>query len=135
MPSRSAKRTVGADSRGSTPPMFRSTTRVRRSGKPPNIKFLMIKSTSLPVYLTIYITCTTHYFNSSLESIQNKIRISTSHFDLKIILPSRAMQFYIVLLPVATLLATTANAADCYSQGGSQTCLNSTDLLNYRNVS
>ncbi|KAJ5444098.1 uncharacterized protein N7458_007970 [Penicillium daleae] len=39
------------------------------------------------------------------------------------------MQFFAVLLPVATLLATTANAADCSSDSGSQTCLNSTDLL------
>ncbi|KAJ5438021.1 uncharacterized protein N7458_009019 [Penicillium daleae] len=42
------------------------------------------------------------------------------------------MQFYAVLLEVATLLATTANAADCFSDSGSQICLNSTDLLKYR---
>jgi hypothetical protein len=79
-----------------------------------------------------------HYFLLQFQpskSIQNKIRIRTTHVYLKIILPSRAMQFYAVLLPVATLLAATANAADCYSQSGSQTCLNSTDLLTLRNVS
>ncbi|KAJ5464901.1 uncharacterized protein N7458_000587 [Penicillium daleae] len=44
------------------------------------------------------------------------------------------MQFYAVLLPVATLLAATANAAECVSQHGSQRCVDSTDLLTNREV-
>jgi hypothetical protein len=131
----SAKRKVGADSGGSTP-TFRSTTRVRRSGKPPNTKFHDNKVHIAPSLS--YDLYNMHYsllqFQPS-KSIQNKIRIRTSQFYLKIILPSRAMQFFAVLLPVATVLATTANAADCSSDSGSQTCLNSTDLLYSRWVS
>ncbi|KAJ5464489.1 uncharacterized protein N7458_000175 [Penicillium daleae] len=44
------------------------------------------------------------------------------------------MQFFVVLLLVATLLATTANAAECSSYHGSYTCLNSTALLEYREI-
>jgi hypothetical protein len=45
------------------------------------------------------------------------------------------MRFYAVLLPVATLLATTANAADCYPQSGSYSCVTSDDLWMFREVS
>jgi hypothetical protein len=45
------------------------------------------------------------------------------------------MQFYAVLLPVATLLAATANAADCDSAYGAQNCVDYNDLLTARQVS